>query len=200
MSEQLIRYDAMISAIAECHRVDEVKDFRDKALALELYAQQARNLEAERKAAEVRLRAERRVGQLLKEGKANGTISVRGDATSQASKSTMADLNITKDQSSRWQAIAEVSEEEFEEALRDPDRKPTTSSLVDKINKAMQPPRLNDEALWLWGRMLDFERDGYLDAEPAFLFSEMTPPMQTDIKRLCGPLIEFFQSLREVSK
>lgn len=35
-SSDLVRYDAMVFAITECHRVDEVKDIRDKALALEL--------------------------------------------------------------------------------------------------------------------------------------------------------------------
>lgn len=57
----------MCSTIAECHRLDEVKDIRDKARALEMYARQARNLEAERKACEIRLRAERRSGELLRE-------------------------------------------------------------------------------------------------------------------------------------
>lgn len=64
---QLVRYDAMIHAITECHRVDEVKDLRDKAMALEMYARQAKNKDAERKASDVRLRAERRTGELLKE-------------------------------------------------------------------------------------------------------------------------------------
>jgi len=60
-------YERMCTAIAECARVDEAKDIRDKALALEAYYRQARNLDAEREAANVRLRAERRVGELLKE-------------------------------------------------------------------------------------------------------------------------------------
>jgi hypothetical protein len=68
----LVRYDAMCRAISACVSVDEVKDIRDKARALEVYAQQARNLEAERKAVEVRIRAERRAGQLLYEMKQNG--------------------------------------------------------------------------------------------------------------------------------
>jgi hypothetical protein len=62
---QLVRYDSMCRAIAECYRVDEVKDIRDKAVALQAYARQAKNLDAERKACVVRMRAERRCGELL---------------------------------------------------------------------------------------------------------------------------------------
>jgi hypothetical protein len=40
-------------------------DIRDKALALEVYAQPARNFEAEQRAGQVRVRAERKAGQLL---------------------------------------------------------------------------------------------------------------------------------------
>lgn len=60
-------YERMVTAIAECERVDEAKDIRDKAVALEVYFRQAKNLEAERQAANVRLRAERRAGELMKE-------------------------------------------------------------------------------------------------------------------------------------
>lgn len=54
----LVRYDAMCRAIESAYAVDEVKDIRDQAIALETYARQAHNVEAERKACEIRLRAE----------------------------------------------------------------------------------------------------------------------------------------------
>jgi hypothetical protein len=60
------RYDAMCRAIDAAYEVDEVKDIRDKAIALEVYSKQARNKEAERRAREIRLRAERKVGKLLR--------------------------------------------------------------------------------------------------------------------------------------
>ena len=80
----LVKYDAMMSAIAVCCEVDEIKDLRDKAYALQLYASQAKNLEAERRAVEIRLWAERKTGQLIGEEKRAGTLDagVGGDRKS----------------------------------------------------------------------------------------------------------------------
>ena len=66
MSE-LVRYDAMCRAIAEAHAIDEVKEIRNRMVAMEAYARQALNEDAERQAREIRIRAERRSGQMLKE-------------------------------------------------------------------------------------------------------------------------------------
>jgi hypothetical protein len=59
---QLVRYDAMCRAIDAAYEVDEAKAIRDQAIALEVYARQASNTEAERKASKIRLRAERKAG------------------------------------------------------------------------------------------------------------------------------------------
>ena len=61
----LVKYDAMCRAIDAAYRVDEVKEIRDKAAALEHYSRLAKNTENERRACEIRLRAERKAGQLL---------------------------------------------------------------------------------------------------------------------------------------
>src|SRR4051812_4094379 len=65
LDHAMVRYDAMCQAIAAAYDVDEVKQIRDQALALQMYAQQARNLQAERQAWVIRIRAERRLGELL---------------------------------------------------------------------------------------------------------------------------------------
>ena len=103
-------------AIAEASTFDEIKTIRDKAEAARNYAQAAgMGLEIQNYAAEVKLRAERRAGELLKELKLHG-----GDRSWERSTSrlTLRDIGVSKDQSSRWQLAATVAEEEFEEFLR----------------------------------------------------------------------------------
>ena len=115
--ESLTRYDAMRTALVEAHRIDEVKDIRDKAEALRLYAKQAgEGLDSQNKLAEIKIRAERRCGELL--GEMDRADVGRPEKTSHAvtivSPPTLSDMGITRMQSSRWQAMASMPEEVFE--------------------------------------------------------------------------------------
>jgi hypothetical protein len=160
----LVRYDAMCQAIAAAYQVDEVKTIRDRAVALEHYSRLANNVEAERQCCEIRLRAERRAGQLLKQlDKGKGRLK-RGrnfpTSPEAISGKPIADLGITYNQSSQWQRLADVPEAEFEAALAGSD-KPTTKGLVNGA-KPKEPRPVSDEALWVWGRLREFERRGIL--------------------------------------
>ena len=61
----LIKYDSACRALAEASGVDEVKDVLDQALKLKLYAKIAENKQMERDAVAIRVRAERRLGEMM---------------------------------------------------------------------------------------------------------------------------------------
>jgi len=170
MTMELVRYDAMCRAIDAAHEVDEVKDIRDKAVALEHYARQAQNTDAERRACEIRLRAERKAGQLLArmDQKANGRPSKE------------------KRSSSQWQKLGAMPQREFDLAIGESVKPPTTKGILRAAaDPDGQPKRkVSPEALWLWGRLLDFERDGLLGESPDDVLRTMTEPMKDDVHRL----------------
>lgn len=184
----LALYDGMCRAIDAAFEVDEAKDIRDKAFAFELYSRQAKNIEAERRACEIRLRAERKAGELLaktekaKGGRPTKTAGVDPEVNRPP---TLKDLGVSEDQSRQWQRLADVPEEQFEAALADPARKPTTAGIIREAT----PPDpetvpVSQDALWLWGRLRDFDRDGLLAKEPCTVLLTMTDTMLDDVHRL----------------
>jgi hypothetical protein len=184
MSGALVHYDAMCQAIEVAYRVDEVKDLRDKAMALEAYARQAKNTEAERRACEIRLRAERKAGALLKDMAKSKERATRGGSP-MSQGTTLPELGVSRDQSSRWQQLADVPDDKFEQALAAED-KPSTGGILRANTDAPQTP-VDPAALWLWGRLRDFER-GYLEQDPVDLLITLTPGMREDVLRL-APLV-----------
>lgn len=45
-------------------------------------------------------------------------------------------------------------------------------------------PRVSDNALWLWGRLRDFDSKGILNASPATILLGMTPEMRDDVRQV----------------
>jgi hypothetical protein len=191
----LVRYDAMCRAIAEAHAVDEVKDIHDKAVALEAYARQAQNTDAEREATEIRLRAERKVGQLLAE-----QIKQGGDTRrSKSSEPTLKDLGISKDQSSKWQKIGAMSDEDFDLAIGTKTSKPSTNGILRGATPPSEKLFVSADALWLWGRLRDFTTEEWLAKSPNDVMSTMTPEMKDDVHRFAPRFAKWLKRIGEIS-
>ena len=63
----LVKYDQARFALQAASSVDEAKDIRDKAEALQAYARQRQDVDLERWVAEIKLRAVVRIGELSRE-------------------------------------------------------------------------------------------------------------------------------------
>ncbi len=141
----LVRYDAARKALAAAHRVDEVKKIHDKAVALLAYARQAGDLTLQNQAAEIRILSERRAGQLLVDMNNTGQRRTKqnGRPKKVSSSTTLPQLGISRDQSSKWQRLAlEISDATFEEAL-DRARKAygelTTAGVLRMVKEVLKP-------------------------------------------------------------
>ena len=119
----LIKYDAACHAIAEAKAVDEVKLIIDKARAIAAAARIAKNHGMEIDAAEIRIRAERRLGEMIGEQKRTvglntGAMGI-GKSVLPDQKGTLplAAVGIDWKLSSRSQAIAAIPQRDFENTL-----------------------------------------------------------------------------------
>ncbi len=104
--------DKMARALAGTRDLSEIKSLRDKAEAARKYAQSAAlSLKVQNRAAELKLLAERRAGELLNELVAHG-----GNRRSRSHHDILklSDLGINLSQSSRWRREAAVPEAVFE--------------------------------------------------------------------------------------
>jgi phage N-6-adenine-methyltransferase len=113
-----------IAAIEQAGSFDEVRAIRDQAEALRAYSRSiGAALDAVNAAAELRIRAVRKMGEALRDAeKAKGGGDRRSDhpsASTRGEKSapTLAEIGITYDQSSRYQQMAAIPKATFETAI-----------------------------------------------------------------------------------
>jgi hypothetical protein len=124
----LALYKDVRAGLAKLVRVDEVKRIRDQASALEFYAYQAKDAQLASHAVEVKLRAARRLGELLKVLRKAGRLArgtrgqLKGRAPSGGSlknpperiAATLAEQKIDKHLAHTARRLAEVSDHAFE--------------------------------------------------------------------------------------
>jgi hypothetical protein len=113
---ELAVLDEVSRILAEATSLEAIKAVRDKAEAARTYARAAQlGLNLQNRAAEMKLRAERRAGDFLKLMRLRG-----GDRRSKERRVTLKleDMGISRQQSTRWQRVASITEEEFADYLK----------------------------------------------------------------------------------
>lgn len=150
-------YEAMRHAISICEKVDEIADLADRAVAAQAYYRQSQDVENEIGASRVRVRAERKLGEILKRMAENGERAGQGgdrrsdDAESKLRGATLKDLQIQPDRASRAMQLAAVPEDEFEAALSEPKIAQPRRILAERQTELVPIKK----TLNLWGRVRD---------------------------------------------
>ena len=112
-------------AIELAATIDEVKEIRDQAEALRLYARQSRQgLVMQNRCAEIKLRAERRGGEMLavmpKSEGGDPSVAAASVAGASPYRQALVDNDLAERSAERWQAVASVPEARFEEYVKAP--------------------------------------------------------------------------------
>jgi len=117
----LVRYDAACRALAEARLVDEVKEIRDQAVAMAVYARQAKNRDLESDAVEIRMRATRRLDRLRQAQKETVGLAKGGKPYTGLRKNpvkpTLADAGIDKNLAHEGRKLSALSDEQFEQKV-----------------------------------------------------------------------------------
>lgn len=123
----MARYEEACRAVAAAASVDEAKDFRDKSEAMRAYARQAKNKQLETQAAEIRIRAERRIGELMAVQRDAGALATAGRPSEKigsktnpiSAPPTLAEVGIDKGLADRARKYAAIPEREFNDIVDD---------------------------------------------------------------------------------
>ena len=123
-SFSLTRYDAACRALAEAKRVDEVKEILNVAAATKEYARRAKNRQMEEDAIEIRMRAARRLDELIKAqkqtvGLAQGTRGSKIKGARVDDKPTVAEAGIDKNLAHQARVFGAMDHAAFEQKIVD---------------------------------------------------------------------------------
>jgi hypothetical protein len=194
-----VAYDAAKSAA----RIIRAKEAHDSLIA-DVHRAQAHALN-------IRARAEMRLAEEYDAAQERGEVAKIGDnlpsvAAYNAKPATAAVLGIRRDEIHEARRLRDADRAEpgiVERTLNgmiERGEEPTRAALHREVIQNAKPVRVMDPAaLWLWGRLKDFERDGILARSPRAILAEMTEPMRADVRRLL-PMVRDYLSRMETDQ
>lgn len=142
-----IVYERAAKALAECSRIDECRDWANKAEALASYARQSKDDSLRKMADRIQARAIRRCGELLKQVEADKggyhkNYAHDGTGTSITRTQAAAAAGLSERQKVTALRVANVPQPEFEAAVES-ESPPTVTRLAEQ-GKQAKPKPLHD--------------------------------------------------------
>lgn len=165
MNGPILHYDRARLALEQARTLDEVKGISDRMEALRCYARQAHDPDLELSVAEIRLRAQRRLGELSREldrvqGENPPNVPPSGHS---GKRETLAAAGVSKSQAHRCEQIATVPEGAFEALLATARERKRPVTAYEVTERALRARRRDDLAARL--------------GEPASLDAERPVPL-----------------------
>ena len=139
MKNDIANFDALCHSIDTAQTVPEAKQYRDKAIALVRYYKTQCDTEAADYLAKLRLRAERKIGELTKKmptapgNQHKGALSKA--STKQTKTAALAEAGISKQDASDYEGVAAIPADQFEAELANPKGCRSAHSLAQKSRK-----------------------------------------------------------------
>jgi hypothetical protein len=143
---ELIKWDKISYEIESAKDIEELTNLKDRMKAYQVLAQQMKySLEVQAKISVYKAKADRKCGEWLKENIKHG-----GNHASKSNDSTLllTDLNISRDESSRLQKIADIPDQKFNDILKEAEEnaKKITNNFLVNIAKEGKNFSLNNES------------------------------------------------------
>lgn len=191
-------YDAAKSAA----RMAKAKQAHDSLVA-EVHRAQANALA-------IRARAEMRLAEEYDAAQERGEVVGAHDGAKKRVEgdnaiATAADLGLRRDEIHEARRFREAEQadpgivDRTVNSMVERGEEPTRAALRRAVIERAKPQKkeMDGRALWLWGRLKDFERDGIIAAGAEHLLREMTPAMRSDVNRLAPLVRKFLQSFED---
>jgi hypothetical protein len=159
-------------ALAAATSVDQVKHIHDVAVAMAAYARQANDRDREADAAEIRMKAVRRLGEMIERQKATVGLAKgarepgtkRGSTRVIGKPASMAEAGIGKNLAHQARTLAKMAEPQFEQAVQNK-RQAVVERTTTRPAKPAQPAKraTHLELLELWMHLPTEHRRHFFD-------------------------------------
>ncbi len=149
MANELIHFNKARNELELARTIDEAKDISNKAEALKVYAKQSgESLEMQNNCAEIRLRADRRIGEFSKKlPVARGKSKMTSHGGESFKTDTLKEAGIKHHE--RYEALADIPEEQFEQEIKNikESGKELTNVTLQRVSQRIQKKETQENKL-----------------------------------------------------